>query len=61
MCPDIESMSTGTFFTSTGIFPATCTASVWRIAPCALQISAIFSIGKRTPVSLLAHMTETSV
>ena len=58
--PDIESMSTGTFFTSTGSLPATCTASVWRIAPCSRQIWAISSIGKTTPVSLFAHITETS-
>ena len=57
--PDIASMSTGTLLTSTGILPATCTASVWKIAPRSLQTSAIFSTGKTVPVSLFAHIVET--
>ena len=52
-------MSTGTFRTSIGILPATCTASVCIVAPNSLAISATSRMGKTTPVSLFAHMTET--
>ena len=53
-------MSTGVRFMSSGAFPATCTASVWTTAPHSLAISAISRIGNTVPVSLFAHMAETS-
>ena len=56
----MDSMSTGTAWTSIFAFPAACTASVWRTAPYSLHISAIFAIGKSVPVSLFAHIAETS-
>ena len=60
LCPEIDSRSTGTFWTSIGIFPATWTASVCIVAPASFAISAICWIGNTVPVSLFAHMVETS-
>ncbi len=43
-----------------GILPTACTASVWNITPAAFANAAISSTGKIVPVSLLAHITETT-
>ena len=42
-----------------GILPTACTASVWKTMPRPVTFSAICSMGKTTPVSLLAYMIVT--
>ena len=53
-------MSILLFFRLIGIFPTACTASVWNMIPFAAANSAISNTGNRVPVSLLAHITETT-
>ena len=60
MWPDSDSMSILLFLRSIGTLPTACTASVWNITPAALASSAISSTGKKLPVSLLAHITDTT-
>ena len=47
-------------FTSMGSRPAAWTASVWKRAPAAHAMPAASATGRTVPVSLFAHMTETS-
>ena len=42
-----------------GTLPPACTASVWTVTPRRRHISAISLIGKSTPGSLFAHITDT--
>ena len=48
------------FRTSISIFPAPCTASQWNNTPRDRQISAISFTGNNTPVSLFAHISDTT-
>ena len=59
LCPLSESMSTAVRLRSSGSLPTDWTASVWKRMPRSRHISAMRSIGKRTPVSLFACMTVT--
>ena len=45
-------------FTSMGIFPTACAASVWKKTLCLRQISPIRFRGCTTPISLFTAMTE---
>ena len=54
-------MSNGASEASTpATLPTACVASVWKTAPAAFASSAHSRMGKRTPVSLFAHMSVTS-
>ena len=57
--PERLSRSQGTSPTSIGSLPMTATASQWKRTPRRLQRDAISRTGWQTPVSLLAHMTDT--
>ena len=54
--PDMESMSMFIAFTSSGIAPTACTASVWKSTLWALATLPISAMGSRVPISLLAAM-----
>ena len=58
--PDTLSMSMFMSRSLNGIFPAAWTASVWKSAPARCASSARASTGYRLPVSLFAHITETT-
>ncbi|MNE22522.1 hypothetical protein D3C80_1157380 [compost metagenome] len=58
--PDSESMWIDEFCRSSGTLPTACTASVWNITPNSSAMRAISSTGNSVPVSLLAHITETT-
>ena len=60
LCPDSDSMSMAVVFRLIGTLPTDCTASVWNRAPWPWASSAISSTGNSVPVSLLAHITETT-
>jgi hypothetical protein len=53
-------MSMAEFARSIGILPTACTASVWNRAPTVAALRASSSTGKIVPVSLLAHMIDTT-
>ena len=57
--PDIESMSMFIASTSMGVWPAACTASVWKGMPLSRQSAPISAMGCTVPISLLANITVT--
>ena len=57
--PDRVNISTVLVFMFIGIFPTACTASTWNRALCSFTRNPICSIGKTTPVSLLAYIIVT--
>ena len=59
LCPLALSMSTPSSFTSSGIWPKACTASVWNRIPLPSSIFPISAMGCMEPISLFAVITET--